>query len=1565
MKSQGYFSWKWTAIAVSVVFAGGIFALGVKEEVPLGTLMGTVRLAENNQPLPHARLVLRSFSATDTEKQRAYYVRSDESGRFNFSHIPLGNYTIEAFTRAHSVRETLLQLTEGKQEIDVVLQPSAPFLEPVSGERVFTPDEQPSVTFDGFAPEDELKCEIYSIDLEAIVSEGGLERMLWSVGRWGQQIVDDHPSFKKVKEFSHKIQSRDYEGVFQENIQAGELPQGFYWFQVKNGHAREGTYFFITNIALLTKQSEKDIYCYLTNVRTGDSVPNADVYMHSNGQTKYAGKTDESGFIRVNAKQLFPGLSDSFNVSVSARSGDSVALVSFYMYSSEQKYRIFLYTDRPIYRPGDTIYFKGIARELQGLNYVVPANKNVTVEIRDPEYDVVKRMILTTNDMGSFSGEFSTSTEAIIGAYEIYCEIDGVSESSYARVAAYRKPDYSVSIKPASDVVISGEDIVFTVSAEYYFGGPVVGANVSVNIYQDIYWAWDSEHEIDEEYYSAGNFITTLQGKTNADGTVTFHLSSSNLPQLERASWDMGEYDRMLTLSADVDDGSGRMFNSETNVVIARSGYEVKVTPQKYIASPGEKIPVSVTAFDRKNKSPVNNLNLQVKTGTRDWYGEEWKTSYLKTYSVKTDENGVANLEVDVNTAGSIFIEAQHSDTRGNKTQDYGYVYVYAGGYDWTSGNYSDITITLDKEKYNVGETAQALIITNKPGAKAWVTIESTILHQQKTVNLGDNATIFEFEVTPDLAPNAYLTVNFVNEKTFYQGSKTIQCSDSESSLNVSIESDKQNYLPREEATYTVKTTDEYGNPVDAEISLSVVDESIYSLAKDRKNITEAFYPKRYKGVYTIHSLERIYFSSEEKSGSTPEIRRIFRDTAFWSPAVRTGGDGTATISVPMPDNVTSWRASVKAITASTRVGQNIQNIVVKKPFMLILQAPRFFTQGDETEIITQLHNTTDKKLQAEVSVSADGVEFLSSSQQKATLQPNSTQQVHWKLKTLRPGTLVLTALAKTDAGLSDGMELKIPVNPKGRPLIQTASGEVIHRATANFQLDADYIKYAGGLKIKISPSLASVMLQSLDYLIGYPYGCTEQTLSRFLPTILVAQILQNQANGLSDFPYKNELPKMIEAGFARLRKFQLSDGGWGWWEYGPMSAEMTALVLEGYWRASQAGFPPNQQSLASGIRALRTWIEDNPPNNTNKMDYLYALKALALHGDRQFVIEKRNEINVDTNNLNEAVIALQIVNTLGVGFESDRDRLLSHLLTKAIETKSHAYWEEPVYSYHRFMITASAFEAITSINPNHPILPKIIRYLIQKRKGFAWYSTRDSADILYALSAYAKSTGALSPNYNLKILINGEEYRNLQVTQPVRDMQVYEIPLENMKSGNNTLSFELQGQGRAFFDAEFLQYTEKGVTLPTTTVSGFSIERSFHVIESRRFADGTMKLMPRDRSQTSFNKGDLIRVILKIRSDTPRRYILVESPFPSGCEMMETYRDESEYSWYFWYSGFDLKDDKIAYLIYDLPAGENKLEFTLRAEKPGMYTASSARMSNMYDPETRATTPLQTLQIK
>lgn len=1565
MKLQDFFSWKWTAVAVSVIFAGGIFALGVKEEVPLGTLVGTVRLSENNQPLPNARLVLRSFTATDTEQQRTYYVRSDENGKFIFSRIPLGNYTIEAFTRAHSTRETLLYLTEGKQEINVVLQPTTPFLEPVSGERVFTPDEQPSVTFDGFAPEDELKCEVYSIDLDAIVREGGLERILWSVGRWGKQIVDGHPSFKKVKEFSHKIQSRDYEGVFQENIQVGDLSQGFYWFQVKNGLAREGTYFFITNIALLTKQTEENVYCYLTNVKTGDSVPNSDVYVHSQEQTKYVGKTNESGFIRFNAKQLFPGLNNSFNVSVSAHSGDSVALVSFYMYSSEQKYRMFLYTDRPIYRPGDTIHFKGIARELQGLNYVVPANKNVTVEIRDPEYDVVKRMILTTNDMGSFSGEFSTSTEAITGAYEIYCEIDGVSESSYARVAAYRKPDYSVNVKPASDVFISGDDIVFTVSAEYYFGGPVVGANVSVNIYQDIYWAWDSEYEIDEEYYSAGNFITTIQGKTNADGSVTFRLNSSNLPQLERASWDMGAYDRMLTLSADVDDGSGRMFNSETNVVIARSAYEVKVTPQKYIASPGEKLPVSVTAFDRKNKSPVSNLNLQVRTGTRDWYGEGWKTSYLKTYNVKTDANGVANLEVDVNTVGSIFIEAQHSDTRGNKTQDYGYVYVYSGAHDWASGNYADVTITLDKEKYNVGETAQALIITNKPGAEAWVTIESTILHQQKIINLEDNATIFKFEVTPDLAPNAYITVNFVNDKTFYQGSKMIQCSDSQLVLNVNIVSDKQNYLPREEATYTIKTTDEHGNPVDAEISLSVVDESIYSLAKDRKDITQAFYPKRYQGVYTVHSLERIYFSSEEKSGSIPEIRRIFKDTAFWSPTIRTGEDGITTVSVPMPDNVTSWRASVKAITASTMVGQNIQNVVVKKPFMLILQTPRFFTQGDETEITTQLHNTTDKQLQADVTVSADGAEFLSGSQQKITLQPNSTQQVHWKIKTLRSGTLVLTASAKTDAGLSDGMELKIPVNPKGRLLIQTASGEVIHKTTANFQLDADYIKHVGGLKIKISPSLASVMLQSLDYLIGYPYGCTEQTLSRFLPTILVAQILQNQGSSLSDFPYRNELPKMIEAGFARLRKFQLSDGGWGWWEYGPMSAEMTALVLEGYWRASQAGYPPSQQSLASGIRALRSWVDNTSPSSSNKNDYLYALKVLALHGDRQFVVDKVNKLNIDTNNLNETVIALQIVNALGAGFESDRDRLLNHLLSKVIETQSHAYWEEPVYSYHQYMVTASAFEAITAIKPNHPILPKIIRYLIQKRKGFAWYSTRDSADILYALSTYAKSTGAFSPNYNLKILINGEEYRSLQVTQPVRDMQVYEIPLENMKSGNNTLSFELQGQGRAYFDAEFSQYTEKGATLSTTTVSGFTIERSFHVIESRRFADGTMKLMPRERSQTSFNKGDLIRVVLKIRSDIPRRYILVESPFPSGCEMMETYRDENEYSWYFWYSGFDLKDDKIAYLIYDLPAGENTLEFTLRAEKPGIYTASSAKLSNMYDPEIRATTPLQTLQIK
>ncbi|HWP31402.1 MAG TPA: MG2 domain-containing protein [Fimbriimonadales bacterium] len=1560
MKSvQPFENWlasRQAAIIIVSIISAVLFGMGIRDDTPLSTVHGIVTLP-NGTPMPKARVVLSPDFDIEGRIPPTKTIRTDSEGKFVLTRIPSGSYHIEVVTKAHSLDIPFKNIEEGENELNLILEPSDPFLEVNLTQHVFLPGEEPKIFFEGFDPTNELRLKIYEIRFDKIVEAGGLESVLWPVGRWGKTIPDKDPSFEKLREIKQPLTTRDIEGVFQEEFRLPPLSHGFYWIEADTGLIRNGTYILVSEIALVTKNIRGSLLAYASHLKTGEPIEGANIYIKNGKSLHLLGKTNANGILETNYR------TNDENLTFTAQYGNSRALVTSYSYGKQDKYRAFLYTDRPIYRPGNTIHFKGILRRIEGSQLKIANNKTLEIEIRDPENYLLERYQVTTNEMGSFAGSFETNPEGLVGGYTLSCKFEGFEEAITIPVAAYRKPEFSVTVKPDKPYFVRGDKASFTVSAEYYFGGPVVGAQVSAYLYRDHYWGNIAESEEEAEYYlsyygrGAGSQFIFLKGITDENGKATFSIETDDLPEKSSLDW-------IYTIDAVVEEQGGKSFSGTGSLLVSRGAFALYVEPTTYVCAPGESIELYVETTRLDNNKPVPNVPVQINYYYEDWTPKSKSTTTnIGTSETTTGENGTSELRITPPRSGSLRIEATAKDNRGNIIVHEVWIWV-ARENETLNYNYKDLEVTLDKPKYKTGENAKAVINTKHAGVHALVTLEGERVYRKEIVLLKGNTNVYEFPITQELLPNAYISVCYVKNKTFYESDDRLLSYDPKKTIRVEINSDKETYEPGEEATYTIRTLDENNQPVDADCSLAVVDESIFAILEDNRNIYDGFYPIRYNNVNTGYSFPQIYFGDEDKGDIVTEIRRRFLDTAAWIPFIRTGPRGIATVKINLPHNITSWRATVKAATADTAVGSAKQLVTVRKPLMVRLQAPRFFTQGDRTEIRVVVHNATGSDTNVRVRLDATNARIEESKEKIINVSTKTPETVSWYLNTNSPGNIKLTTTAISDNGKSDGMELTLPVLPFGEQLIQFESDAVTTEKTLTFRVNPNAYKASGGLEVTLSPTLASVALETLPYLIYYPYGCIEQTLNSFLPAVIFSAHLPTFSK--LDPETFAKVPDIVEKGFTRIRVLQNEDGGWGWADNDSSSPEMTALVLEGFARARSVGYEPPEDSLKRGILFAKSWIENkNTPITKYFTSHIQLLNALARNGERDFVIKKLNTIPWnEPRSVHDDILLLRMFIALGENYKRQQNQFLEAILKKASRSPDSVHWDTETPFYWGAELTAMAAEAITDINPNHPVLPKILRWLMLKRRFGYWWSTKDTASTLFAIVNYLDKTKELEPDYTLDIEINGKIYRSLRINRlniGMRDLR-FLIPISNLKDGENTLHFRLKGKGKAYYSAKLEQLLPRESLPPIEGNNGLKIQRAFYELEPRRTEEGTLRLLPSKNPIESIEKGKLIRVVLRIDAPYGGEFALIECPIPAGCEIEEKeFWDE----WHFWYSGIDILDDKIVYLARSLRYGREEIEFTLRAETIGKYRTLPASISNMYNPSIRATSSSTLFEIR
>jgi len=1394
-----------------------------------------------------------------------------------------------------------------------------------------------------------------------------------------------------------------------EEVPVSTLSKGVYLVEATNGQLRAYTIVIVTELGLVTKSAAGQMLTFVADRRSGAPVAKANILLWSDKKELAQMKSGADGLAEATLPQ-----EKYEDVRVLATHGDDVAVVSPSSYSlssnPEEDWTGYVYTDRPVYRPGRTVQFKVILRTRSGERYTVPAGQSVQIVIEDPTSKQLLQANFAVSSFGTVHGELKLSGTAALGYYSISVSTGGqrhYNMSGGFHVEEYKKPEYEVKVTPSQARVLQGDSIAATIEAKYYFGEPVAGAAVKWVVHTSAYWSPyierdeedaadntgngevdDSEGGGNSDRYFAGEQVLEESGKLGADGKLEIHIST----QLNAQHRDV-----RYRIEARVTDAGNREI-SGVNAVIATYGtFQVGISADSYVYQKDETINATAVAKDYDGHPVQAAVHAELVRWRWYGYGNNYRSQedVIESQDVRTQADGTARVTFQAKEAGSFHLRVTAATPERREVNQVSWIWISGAGHTWWGGGQErQIRMVADKKSYKVGDKARVLVMTGVPEAYLLVTTEGRTVQSKRLVHATAPTVTVEIPIQSSNQPNVFVSAVFLHDDKLYQASKSLKVPAVQQKLQIEIQPSKKQFQPGDKAIYTLVARDASGEPVQGELSFGIVDEALYAIRPETTpDIHEYFYGAMYDRVGTESSLN-FYFSghagkremfltknngfgngralAQLKPSDTmvePKVRKVFPDTALWLAEVRTDARGRAVAELTFPDSLTTWRATVRGITADTRVGSTIDRVIVRKNLMVRLAVPRFFRQGDDVTVSAIVHNYLATTKNVRMSLDLKGLDVIEGSLRELNVPSRGEAKLDWRVKAKYTNEAVLLAKALTNEE-SDAMELTLPIIPFGVKLHDAKSGSL----SAPEQQEDSFVILPGNpeqaaptLDITLSSSIAGGIFGGLDYLTHYPYGCTEQTMSSFLPNIIVAKAMKDLH--LTATVNTPELEKKIQAGIERLKGFQHEDGGWGWWKEDQSVVFMTAYVVSGFGQAHSAGYDLDAESLSHAEDWLRKSLDSNP--NMRPDLRAYVVYALALNSaSKPEYVPKAWEArdSMSTQGLSMLGLALRA---------TDDDARAKEIATK-VETMAtvddlEAHWTA---TYDYFMefesesgaeATAHAVRLLSLTKPESPLLPKAAFWLVNHRNGgYYWDSTKQTAMVIFGLTEYVKASHELEANFKAEIYVNGKQVlaRTFAAADGFNPVQP-EVHLNaaRLVPGKNEIHIHKAGIGRLYWSASGTYYsTEKH--LIQSGKYALNITRDYYRIVADSSGKIAYNLQP---LSGELHVGDVLAVRLTVGGNE-WRYLLVEDPIPAGAEFIERddlydFRQKPAW-WEYWWTRREFHDDRAAF-FQTYFTRNHEYVYLLKIVNPGKFQVSPAIAQPMYQPSQLATSDAATIEVK
>lgn len=1402
----------------------------------------------------------------------------------------------------------------------------------------------------------------------------------------------------------------------------------------KNVETSGEKYYAGANLTDAQKGDLKNIF-WVTDMKTLDPIEGARIELYARSQAVNNNALTKADSYTTDARGIsqMPVLND-FDGAIITKGSDSAVISSSYsnkfQYGSTalQSQKIYAYTDRPIYKPLDEVNIKGLYRLGYDGNYEIEKGK-VPVKIFDSKSQEIFSQELEVNDFGTFNAKIVLDEKSPLGTYRI----DAKGSSAYFDVEEYVPAPFKVDMAADKEEYISKDTFNLDISASYYFGATLDGGEVEYDIasqnyyfdrYQDAYFNFGMPWYYCYEGCDYGSkFI--LRSKTSLDRAGKARISY-NLDLEKIFKNDKNVKSKIIVVYITVKNRNGQSVSSQKSFIVHRGEYYLGLNSSEYFAGKNQKFDVMVKSVNTKGKAKqVGEITLKVSKV--EWiqskrqevdggYYNNWerKLTTVSERKIDTDASGNWKEAMALSDEGEYELSVSGKDPRNNTIETSYNMYVYGEAQvDVRVGNDNTLEMITEKNSLKVGDKGEIVIKSPYEKAKALIGVERGRIFDYKIVDVNQNLFNYKFDVAAEYAPNFFVTAVLVSGKPEVKfGKLDFQVDTEKKRLDITAKPNKAEYLPGEEVTIDFESKDSDGKPARTEFSVSVADLSVLALkGNPKKNPVAFFYGGFPLTISTSSNIKNILYEvnvpGETKGGGgggpedlAKKKRGEFKDTAFWQAVVLTDENGKAQVKFKLPDNLTSWQMESVGITKDTKVGAGYGEFTSRKDLMVVPLKPRFAIPGDEFKVGAQIFNQTQSKQDLDVSFKSDTLALGNDQSSKyVSLGPKESQTIYFNViadASKKDGKHTFTLLAK-NSSYEDTVENTIKITKNETYEATATSGYSSAAQVQEFAyLPENIVKDRGEMTVKTSATLAVFISDALNYLLSYPYGCSEQVASK-LDSISIVKRGLNLKNIGDKFKLNNiefdgneyTVDEVVDIGLARLYLNQKQDGSFGYYPDSRSDVYLTLHVASTLKSLKDAGYAVNEDSMRRVFNYINSIVSFNTELQKDRDFMILAYSTLShlkefgivsgnLTGYIKNIYSDKKYLNEEITNTSLATLASILSENQNI-FAKNYKNDVFNILENRIDIDSRGaflpsakninwrYYETPIKD------TALLIKTLVEDKNDNEILDRLMRWILRSRsKDGAWGSTNNTLAVIDAFTDYINWQKENESDFDLAVLLDGEEKGKFSYNpETVLNQDSVEIPVRDMKIGSiMSLLFEKNNHNN--LDNNFYYDISLKYFLPINQIpprdEGFTIEREFYAQDDK---EGKNPL-------SEAKVGDVIRGRIKLLVPAQRNFVSVEDFIPAGTELInfnlatedqslivedgrsiEDVMGSEEYYWWNYENDKKLRPDMVEYrndrlflFKENLPEGEYEYDYYLRIIVPGKFNHLPAVASEMYFPE-------------
>jgi len=1344
----------------------------------------------------------------------------------------------------------------------------------------------------------------------------------------------------------------DFKGVYHIQIRSTKE----YW-------VRDSRYISLSDLGLIAKEGQDKIFVFTNSLKTAAPVDGVNVSVYAaNNQLIGTAATNNEGVAEITySKKDFNGFKPAMII---AKTADDFNYLPFNNTRvNTSRFEIggkrnnpsgldaFVYAERDIYRPGEKINFSIILRDRE---WKTPGDIPLKMKFLMPNGKELKTFRKNINEEGSLEGSIDIANSAITGSYtlEVYTSNDVLLASQNFSVEEFVPDRIRVNTKLDKPFLQPGESSNLSINAMNFFGPPAANRNYETEI--QVKQKTFSPSAFDQYEFGLANQKTFFdkqvkEGKTDADGNASIEY---NVP---------ATYSNMGVLQTNfyttVFDETGRPVSKGASVDVYTQDVFYGVKYDWFFYYPlNQPVKFSLVSVNKDGK--VTNSTARVEIIKHEYNTVLTKSGdYFRYESQQQDKLMIENqISVGNNTVYS-YTPRSPGDYELRIYRPGANTYVSRSFYSYGSwggnntsfqvNNEGNIEIELDKKSYFNGESAKALFKTPFNG-RILVTMETDHVVSYQYVDVANRNASVDLKLTADHLPNVYITATLIKPHevsdiplTVAHGFQNVKVEEKSRKIEVEIVA-KKNVRSKTHQKVTVKAA------AGSYVTLSAVDNGVLQVSDFKTpDPYNYFYQKKALQVtaYDLYPLlfaeVRAKLSSTGGDGDDEMNKRVnpmpakrIKVVSYWSGIKKANGSGEATFEFDIPQFSGELRLMAVSYKGQS-FGASDNTMTVADPIVISTALPRFLSPGDTVNVPVTLSNTTDKATTVAASINVEGpLKVVGGNSQSVSL--NAKSEGRSTFKVVADPVIAVGKIKVTVNGLGEKFndETEISVRPASTLQKVTGSGSIVGGSTQNINIGlSDFMPGSVNYNLVISHSPALELGEQLRYLVQYPYGCTEQTVSAAFPQLYYGDLADLM--GLNKQNKVNANTNILEA-IRKIRMRQLYNGAVTLWD-NEGTEDWWATIYSAHFllEAKKAGFDVDNSLLETMLGYISNKLKNKETityyynrNQNRKIapkEVAYGLYVLALAG-------QSNVSAMNYYKANPSILALDSRYLLSAAYATAGDkRSFTSLLPSSFSGEESVPQTGGSY-YSDVRDEAISLNALIDVDPGNSQIPLMAKHIGDKLKQRYWLSTQERAFAFLALGKLAR--GANKSDATAEIKVNGKIIAKVDGGQWKGDRAALKgTNIEIATKGNGRLYYYWQAEGISASGS----YKEED--------SYLKVRRRFYDRFGNPITGNTFKqnelIIVGITLEKSYS-GDIENVVL---TDLLPAGFEIENPRTKEIPGMDWIKDGSTPT------ALDVRDDRIHFFV-DAEANSQTYYYAVRAVSPGQFKMGPVSADAMYNGE-------------